>query len=775
MGSACPSAAERWAGEAELRARAPAYDGPVVYVAPDAAVDGEGTRERPLPLDEAVNAAAPGSLLALALGTYDAAVAPDGSALVGACVSGTVIAPAAENPDLGAIEIDGSRTVLISNLSVTGNHQGVVLRSASAGVSPQHSLRDVTIRRVLNRGLFVTARARVVAQSIRLEEVRPSPVDGSRGRGGQVDYGAVLVLRDAYVVNNFQAGLMAFNPDSVLDAENVLVAQTARQGSAEGVGRGIEVQSGSASTLRYVVLLGNHDVGLLASDAGTTMVATGLLIQDTQPDASDQTWGRGISVLDGAVLSLTGATLRNNHDAGLFAQGIGTTVEARGLLVEGTQPQASDQTWGRGVIVQQGASLSLTGATLRNNCDVGLLASDAGTTVVATGLLVEETKPQASDQTSGWGIGAQDGASLTLSGAVLRSNRDVGLIAYGVGTSVDATGLLIEGTQPKAFDESAGRGVEVSDGASLTLADTILRSNRDVGLFAYGVGTSVDATGLLIEGTRPQVQDAKFGWGVGLQRGATLRLSEAVIRKSHDIGVSANGETTRLELSAFFIDQTRPRAFDATRGWGLSGSEGAEVVLSGGLIRESHDTAVRSSGTASRLRADRLMVTQTKPDVSDQASGIGLSVTYGALATLSDVVVTANREVGVFGMGPATEIAVARLSVSRTLPAIGTGFHGDGILLANQVILTGTDLTLWENARCGLQMAFDGVAVAVQGALIGRNAIGTNLQSSDFTRADLAVGLRSETYWENGLDLGAESLPLPDPVEALESLDPNAP
>jgi len=75
----------------------------------------------------------------------------------------------------------------------------------------------------------------------------------------------------------------------------------------------------------------------------------------------------------------------------------------------------------------------------------------------------------------------------------------------------------------------------------------------------------------------------------------------------------------------------------------------------------------------------------------------------------------------------------------------------------------------------GLEVAGDGVSVAVQGALIGRNLIGTNLQSSDFTRADLAVGLRGETYLENGLDLGAESLPIPDPLEALESLDPIAP
>ena len=86
--------------------------------------------------------------------------------------------------------------------------------------------------------------------------------------------------------------------------------------------------------------------------------------------------------------------------------------------------------------------------------------------------------------------------------------------------------------------------------------------------------------------------------------------------------------------------------------------------------------------------------------------------------------------------------------------------------------MTGADITLWENARCGLQVAFEGVSVAVQGALIGRNLIGTNPQSSDFTRDDLAVGLRGESYLENGLDLGAESLPIPDPLEALESLVP---
>ena len=82
---------------------------------------------------------------------------------------------------------------------------------------------------------------------------------------------------------------------------------------------------------------------------------------------------------------------------------------------------------------------------------------------------------------------------------------------------------------------------------------------------------------------------------------------------------------------------------------------------------------------------------------------------------------------------------------------------------------------IWDNARAGLQLADSGTLLAVRGSFIGRNLIGTNLQFSDFTLDDLASCLRGETYWENGLDLGAEALPIPDPLEALESLNAISP
>jgi len=343
---------------------------------------------------------------------------------------------------------------------------------------------------------------------------------------------------------------------------------------------------------------------------GTTVTATGLIVANTQPRASDQTIGAGIQIAEGASLILTGATLRNNHAVGLAAVGVGTTVAATGLLIEDSQPQASDLTSGRGIQVSGGAALTLTGATLRNNHELGLLAISAGTTISATGLLVENTQPQASDQMAGKGIGVQGGAALFLTGATLRNNHEVGLLAISAGTTVEATGLLVADTQPQAGDQTHGWGIGVQEGASLTLTGATLRNNYELGLLAYGVGTIVHVAGLLVAASQPQASD---------------------------------------------------------------------------------------------------------------------------------------------------------------------GYFGDGLLVAFGAALIGADMTLWENARCGLQVAFEGVSVAVQGALIGRNQIGTNLQSSDFTRDELAVGLRGETYLENGLDLGAESLPIPDLLKALESLDPIAP
>ena len=662
MGSPCPTAAERWASEADLRARAPGYDGPVVYVAADAAADGAGTRTSPRPLGSAAVRVAQNGLLALALGDYPSGVRLDRKvALLGACVAGTTVRSSLPFADAGIIELVGGGAALVRDLTLSGSRPGITVNGT---ITEPHRIEAVMVDEATGFGLYLTGAQAVEGRDLRIEDTAPL-ADGTFGQGIQMHSGALLTLTGATLRNN-------------------------------------------------------HDIGLFASDVGTTVWATGLLIEGTQPHASDQTGGRGISVQKGAALALTGAILRNNHHVGLYADGVGTTVAATGLLLADTQPQVSDQSAGIGIYVQSGASLNLTGATLRNNHYVGLTAADTGTTVEARGLLIEDTQPQASDQTEGAGIGVFEGAALTLTGTTLRKNHAVGIFAIGAGATVEATGLLVEDTQPKASDQTGGRGISVAAGASLTLTGATLRNNYDIGLIAFDTGTTVEARGLLIEDTKPRASDQTEGWGIGVQEGASLTLTGATLRNNYDIGLIAFDAGTTVSAMGLLIEDTQPQASDQTGGAGIGVQDGAALTLTGATLRNNHAVGLFASDVGTTVNAAGLLVAATQPQASD-------------------------------------------------------GRFGDGLLLTEGASLTGTDITLWENARCGLQVAFEGVSLAVQGALIGRNLIGTNLQSSDFTRDDLAVGLRGETYLENGLDLGAESLPIPDPVEALESLDPIAP
>ena len=96
MGTPCPEG--EWPDEATIRAHAPGYEGRIIYVVSGATGVGTGARTDPYgQLNRGLSGASPGDIVALSTGTFDdAAFMRSEVALVGACVSGTVIAPTTE-------------------------------------------------------------------------------------------------------------------------------------------------------------------------------------------------------------------------------------------------------------------------------------------------------------------------------------------------------------------------------------------------------------------------------------------------------------------------------------------------------------------------------------------------------------------------------------------------------------------------------------------------------------------------------------------------------
>ena len=153
-------------------------------------------------------------------------------------------------------------------------------------------------------------------------------------------------------------------------------------------------------SLRDVRLHGNRDLGLAISGAGSGVVARRLVVDGTRPSESSGAFGWGVGVASGATLDLHGARLSRNHEAGLTATDADTVVIATNLLVNDTAMSAQVNPLGRGVIAQLGARMTLVGANVLGNHDVGVLAA-ASLPIELVGVAVRAT--QAHKQ--GFGVG----------------------------------------------------------------------------------------------------------------------------------------------------------------------------------------------------------------------------------------------------------------------------------------------------------------------------------------------------------------------------------
>ena len=785
LGSPCPADGERWASEANLRALAPGYDGPIVYVAPDAAADGAGTRLSPRPWSAAAGVAAEGGVLALALGDYRVGMQIDRRvAVLGACVSGTRISTTQPIIDAttGILSIASSSPVLVRDLSLTGSRPGIAVR----GVGGAHLIRAINIQRAQGHGMYVEGPGSVDVDGLVIASTQPL-ADGRFGRGIEATSGAALAIRNAAVLANRQVGLVAFGATTSVTAERLVVEDTTSELSTGTNGYGILAQSGSRMVVREVTLRRNAGAGLIAVGSGTQVEADDLWVEDTQPRQSDSQEGWGVQVSGGATASLRRATLLRNHGVGLIVDGDGSRAEAEATLIEQTQPRASDRSLGLGMAAEDGASLILRNVALRGNRDVGLVAIGARTVVDAERLVVEDTRADLTGQSGGQGIGVVAGARLQVRNAALRRNTTAGIQASDDGTTVTAIGLLVEDTEVSPLLD-IGTGVRVLGGASMTVDEAVIRRSRGFGMEAWASSSQPSDRTLLVA-SRVVVDDTRAdrfggnGDGVRAESGASVQLRDAIIRASRQFGIYARDASTELVAASLLVERTLPVENSGELGIGVAVFQGARVSMSDAALRRNRafGLAVVSSGfdltnggllddpIPSRAEAARLLISDTDANLNNQQAGLGVLVADGGVLTVTDATMERNRESGI--EVNAGCMGLRRVAVLQTRSSLLDGRFGDGLLLFGSSTLRGGDLTLWESARCGLLVAGEGADVALSGAILGRNLFGLSLLSTDLTPAKLGTALRREVYFENSVDLSTDSLEIPDPFDALESLD----
>ena len=299
--------------------------------------------------------------------------------------------------------------------------------------------------------------------------------DKQFGQGAVVQGGAQVMLRDTRLSANRDTGLLVDNAGTTLDAARLVVDGTLSRQSDKKFGRGLSVEHGAQVTLQNARLSANRELGIFVAVAGTTLSANGLLVDGTLPQESDQQLGLGVEVHSGARVALQDARLSANRVLGLLVSDAGTVLAAKRILVDGMLSQAKDKEWGSSVAVGMGAQATLRDTRLSASRSIALTVNGAGTVVDAARLLVDGTLSTESVKMFGRGVGVQNGASLRLHAARIVGNRQAGL--YASGASMHVAGVTVEATAPSDFDQSGGSGVWLVDHSTAFIAASVLGNN----------------------------------------------------------------------------------------------------------------------------------------------------------------------------------------------------------------------------------------------------------------------------------------------------------
>jgi hypothetical protein len=460
IGTPCP--ADGWPADVPS-------SGTIVYVDDGAPSGGDGsTHARALrTIGEAVARAPSGATILVATGRYDEffSVTSAGVTVRGACVSGTVLTSSTPSSTGDAVVALAATNDTIANLSIDGAARVGVWIEASDG-----ALEDVVVNAATGSGVGLDANGSLTHVAIRGTRWGSSDLPGF---GVTANTGVTLGVRRSVIEGNTFVGISG----GTLDLSDVLVSGTHPEPGTGMLGDGIDLTSGGSATLARVVLEQNSMAGLAASDPGTHVDAQDLVVRDTQSPSAGVV-GAGVLLGNGATATLARVWCERNHDIGLGAFDVGTSLSVSDFVVRDTMPALGG---GYGAAASQSATLALRRGLLDHDTGVALFAA-YGATVDASDLALRNTAvtPPSAD---GAGVLGQQSAVLHLMRARVEHMTLFGVGALN-GSTIMLDGVVVDGVAHTDCcpPEVASFGLVADFGGSLSATNFLVTSSDVCGV-----------------------------------------------------------------------------------------------------------------------------------------------------------------------------------------------------------------------------------------------------------------------------------------------------
>lgn len=407
-------------------------------------------------------------------------------------------------------------------------------------------------------GVHINGSTAVLEGSV-VRDTRADVTDKKLGNGVYASVGqlaSIVTMRDCVISHNRDAGVKIVQSLGVL--ERTVVRDTQPRDSDSLGGRGIEVDRGTISMDRCV-LAKNHYGGLRLWDAAAALNRT--IVRDTLPRASDKMRGYGIFAIgqnygQPATLTLRNSAVVNNRGYGIGGSDADVVLER--TVVKETQPLEKDKTIGFGVYareIQGPSNLTVRDCVVSDNHTSGVYVLGGNATVERS--ILKATQPQASDQKAGNGILAEPYSitnfpTLTIRDSLVVGNRTAGIAVFDGTANVIRT--VVKDTLPQAANKKLGNGIgavstELDRSSTLVVQDVLVEGNTTAGVSligAYGILERVAVRSV----NKPSGEDLGFGViAIMGKKPSTLTLSDCQVTGIHGVGIAVASSSAMVERS----------------------------------------------------------------------------------------------------------------------------------------------------------------------------------------------------------------------------------
>lgn len=492
-----------------------------------AGASGDGSRGAPFgTIAEALVDPGSSTTVAIGVGTYDEPLdLPAGARLLGACASETILTHSG-----GTAPVAREGAVTLEELSIV-RPEGFGPRSI--GVGTLLRLRRVRVEGARGIGLLATDGGDIDAEDVTVVGTRVRE-DGTLGRGVQVQEGSELSLRRAMVASNLEYGIVASN--ARLSLQDVLLRDVASAPADGADGFGVLLVDRATASLERVVVADVREAGVFATNAGTSLEATSLVIDGVRRSEAGTSASTSLIVSDEATATVSRLRVAGPLDAALRAAG--ATLNVRDALVVGPRDGA------------QHALLSVVdGARVEGDRVVLVDASWNAISVMSArarlrDLVVRDTEPVTIDLPDGMEITSGSALSLDFAAEVdVERARLTGLSGQAVFSTDDARLALrdvrIDGVRR---DGRIAHGLALTRRSSTTLERVAITDVEGEGVFVedgpleatdltVGPPTGPDVVGFAqsFVATDAQIMGDRWALSGGLGIGLELWRTEATL------------------------------------------------------------------------------------------------------------------------------------------------------------------------------------------------------------------------------------------------------